>query len=166
MPSPRRRSSAVLAFLESGYLLLETDSQHCCRWVTPWNSHEDDPPVYLIDPDDRSCQSRSRYAATFSTYVFAQAWDALLWGSEVIATDFDHPLPPQALPALASRFRQLPTTYGWAINQGCDAVYRFDGDARVALAVQADTALWSVAAAPSPALAATIASVLGASFGL
>src|SRR5688572_2884328 len=80
----------VLAFLKSGYLLLETDSQHCCRWVTPWRTVEDDPPVYLIDPDDHSCESRSRYAEAFSAYVCAQAWDASLWSNEAALTDFDH----------------------------------------------------------------------------
>jgi len=54
-----------------------------------------------------------------------------------------------------------PTTFGWAHNQGCDAVYRFDGPARVATAVTGTTAAWTAIATPDLALRARIADILG-----
>jgi hypothetical protein len=149
-------------FLDSGYLLLETDSQHCCQWVTSVNAVEDDPPVYLIDPDDYTCDTRTRYANEFSSYTFTCAWDALLWHDDVTA-DFDHSVPDDALDRLREQLSELPTTYGWAGNQGCDAVYRFEGAARVGLAISGRSALWSAISAPSPAVRDSIASIVGAS---
>jgi hypothetical protein len=55
-----------------------------------------------------------------------------------------------------------PTTYGWAMNQGCDTVYRFDGTAKVAVAVTDDVALWSAIDAPSAAVRDGLAEVIGA----
>jgi len=52
--------------LRHGHLLLETDSQRCCRWVVDVSSAYADPPVYLIDADDEAGTTRSRYAAGFS----------------------------------------------------------------------------------------------------
>ncbi|WP_433788785.1 hypothetical protein [Actinoplanes sp. CA-252034] len=151
----------VARFLESGYLLLETDSQECCRWVVPVPGEDGDPPVYLIDPEDDACASRSRYADTFSDYAFTTAWDAVLWSGELSA-EFDHPLPPGALFALGSRLTRLPETYGWAMNQGCDRVYRFDGSAKVAVAVADGVALWSAISAPSNAMREAFAEIVGA----
>lgn len=154
-------SRTVSRFLDNGYLLLETDSQYCCRWVVSVSAAYADPPVYLIDPDDDACVTRSRYAATFSEYAFTAAWDATLWAGEVSA-DFDHPLPSDALDALKLRLTALPATQGWAGNQGCDAVYRFGGAAKVAVAVTARTALWSAIAAPSAVMRDALATLIGA----
>ncbi|WP_327010835.1 hypothetical protein OHA72_28375 [Dactylosporangium sp. NBC_01737] len=151
-------------FLEHGFLLLETDSQACCRWVVPVSAAYDDPPVYLIDPDDDACATRSRYAGCFSDYTFTAAWDATLWKAEVSA-DFDHPLPPDALDGLRRRLTVLPTTHGWAMNQSCDAVHRFGGPARVAVAVAGGTALWSAVAAASPGVRDAFAALIGAGSG-
>src|SRR5437773_738921 len=63
-------SRTVNRLLDNGYLLLETDSQHCCRWVVAVSAAYGDPPVYLIDPDDDAGVTRSRYAAMFSDYAF------------------------------------------------------------------------------------------------
>src|SRR5262245_32009905 len=52
-------SATVGRFLDNGYLLLETDSQHCCQWVVATSAAYGDPPVYLIDPDDHACTTRS-----------------------------------------------------------------------------------------------------------
>jgi hypothetical protein len=154
-------SRTVGRFLDNGYLLLETDSQHCCRWVVVTSAAYGDPPVYLIDPDDDACATRSRYAASFSDYAFTAAWDATLWAGELSAA-FDHPLPSNALDALNLRLTALPVTHGWAMNQGCDAVYRFGGAAKVAVAVAGSTALWSAIVAPSPAMRDTFARLIGA----
>ncbi|MEU4690534.1 hypothetical protein [Actinoplanes sp. NPDC023714] len=148
-------------FLASGYLLLETDSQECCRWVVAACSEEADPPVYLIDPEDDACSSRSRYADTFSDYAFTAAWDAVLWSGELF-TEFDHPLPPDPLSTLGIRLTALPPTYGWAMNQGCERVYRFDGGAKVSVAVAEGVALWSAIAAPSSATREALAEIVGA----
>lgn len=154
-------NQTVIRFLASGYLLLETDSQHCCRWVVEASSADDDPQVYLVDPDDDACTSGSRYVGTFSDYAFTAAWDAVLWKGEVWA-DFDHPLPVGALDALKTRLTPLPTTSGWAMNQRCDAVYRFEGVAKVAVAVAGGSALWSAIAAPSIATRRAFATLVGA----
>jgi hypothetical protein len=155
-------SGTVGRFLDNGYLLLETDSQHCCRWVVTIAPGDDDPPVYLIDPDDDACATRSRYAATFSDYTFTASWDATLWNGEP-STDFDHPLPDGALDALKLRLDVLPSTYGWAMNQGCDAVYRFKVLAEVAVAAMVRTAVWSAIEAPSTSVLEAIATLIGAS---
>jgi len=154
-------SRTVSRFLDNGYLLLETDSQQCCRWVVATSAAYDDPPVYLIDPDDDACATRSRYATSFSDYAFTAAWDATLWAGELSAA-FDHALPPNALDALKLRLTALPATHGWALNQGCDTVYRFGGAAEVAVAVRGSTALWSAIAAPSAAMRDTLAELIGA----
>jgi hypothetical protein len=74
---------------------------------------------------------------------------------------FDHEVRPDAVEDLANLLRQGPTTYGWAHNQGCDAGYRFDGEARVSFAPADGTALWTVACAPDPELRMVIADTLG-----
>ena len=102
-------------FLDHGYLLLETDSQRCCRWVVPITTVADDPPVYLVDPDDDACVTRIRYAGSFSDHTYTAAWDATLWRGEVSA-DFDHPLLPDALKVLRRRLTALPATHGWALS--------------------------------------------------
>ena len=153
-------AATVARFLASGFLLLETDSQECCRWVVAASGEDADPPVYLIDPEDDACASRSRYADTFSDYAFTTAWDAVLWSGEPSA-EFDHPLPPGALAALGSRLTRLPETYGWAMNQGCDRVYRFDGNAKVAVAVADGVALWSAISAPSNGMREALAEIVG-----
>lgn len=147
-------------FLAAGHLLLGTDSQRCCRWVVTISPGDDDPPVYLIDPDDQACATRTRYADSFSAYTFSCVWDATLWRNNPL-TGFDHPRPPDVVGRLAERLTGLPTTYGWAMNQSCDAVYRFGGEAEVALAVVGDTAVWSAIHAPSPALRRQLADLVG-----
>jgi hypothetical protein len=117
--------------------------------------------VYLIDPDDDACTSRSRYAGTFSHYTFTTAWDAVLWSGE-LTVEFDHLLPPQALDALRSCLTELPATHGWAMNQGCDSVYRFDGTAKVAVAIAEGAAVWSAIAAPTTGMHETLAEIIGA----
>ena len=159
--TPDFKGQTINRFLPSGFLLLETDSQHCCRWVVATSTTNDDPPVYLIDPDDDACMTRTRYANTFSDYAFTCAWDAELWNGELL-TDFDHPLPLGALDTLKARLTMLPTTYGWAMNQSCDAVYRFNGPALIALAVSGTTALWSAIAASSPVTREAFVRLIGA----
>jgi hypothetical protein len=157
--------SDVGRFLGSGYLLLETDSQHCCRWVTPLHAVDDDPPVYLVDPEDYACDSRTRFADRFSSYTLTCAWDALLWHDDGIRTDFDYPLSSTVLDQLKARLSELPSTHGWAGNQGCDTVYRFEGHdepVRVGVAVRDTVVLWSVISAPSPGTAESIARMVGA----
>nr|WP_296070300.1 hypothetical protein [uncultured Actinoplanes sp.] len=154
-------SRDVGRFLASGYLLVQTDSQYCCRWVVATHTAEDDPPVHLIDPDDEACTSRSRYAGTFSDYAFTAAWDGVLWNGEMSA-DFDHPLPAGALDALGTRLTSLPATHGWAMNQECEVVYRFGGPAKVSITVTDSTALWSAIAAPAGATREALATLIGA----
>lgn len=152
-----------LDFASAGFLLLATDSQYCCRWVVPVGGVSEDPPVYLIDPADQACGSRTRYADRFTSFVHTVAWDASLWSDAATSMDFDHVLDAGALARLRVELTQLPTTYGWAANQGCDAVYRFDGAARVALAVSGEMAVWSAVATPSPPLRSSLVELIGAS---
>jgi hypothetical protein len=53
---------------------LETDSQHCCRWVTPLDDG-DDPVVYLVDPDDFTGETGTPHALSFTAYTEADVWD-------------------------------------------------------------------------------------------
>ena len=48
------------------------------------------------------------------------------------------------------------------MNQSCDAVYRFGGLARVAVAVTGGTALWRAIAAPSIVTRRAFATLVGA----
>jgi hypothetical protein len=146
-------------FLKAGLLLLETDSQYCCQMVAPLDDG-DNPPVYVVDPDDFGGTTRSRYAENFTTYTEAVVWDAILRGVDDAVWSFDHEVPPDAVKDLAALLSQGPTTYGWAHNQGCDAVYRFDGEARVSLALADGTAVWTVTSAPDPELRTVIADTL------
>ncbi|GAB3851771.1 hypothetical protein ACFPIJ_53475 [Dactylosporangium cerinum] len=161
--TPDLTGATVGRFLDHGFLLLETDSQHCCRWVVPVEAAYGDPPVFLIDPDDDTCATRTRYAGSFSDYTFTAVWDATLWQGGPSA-DFDHPLPPGALDVLARRLTTLPMTHGWAMNQSCDTVHRFGAPTKVgvAVAVVGNTAVWSAIAAPSAAARATFAALIGA----
>lgn len=155
-------SRPVTRFADNVYLLLETDSQHCCQWVVAISRGHDDRPVYLVDADDDTCTTRTVYAATFSDYSLTAAWDAILWAGE-LATGFDHPLPPGALDALTVRLTALPARHGWAVNQGCETVYRFDGAAKVVVAVTGETRRWgSAIAASSAAMRDALATLIGA----
>ena len=147
-------------FLTAGLLLLETDSQYCCQLVTTLDEG-DNPPVYVVDPDDFAGETRSRYAETFTTYTEAVVWDALLRGVDEAVWSFDHEIRPGAIENLANILTPGPTTFDWAHNQGCDAVYRFHGEARVAVASAGGTALWTVTSAPDPTLRTVIAEMLG-----
>lgn len=147
-------------FLDAGLLLLETDSQHCCRWVTPLATG-DNPAVYLIDPDDFASESLTPYADRFTAYTETAVWDALLFRTEDAIWSFDHELRPDAIHTLDEMLDRRPTTYGWAHNQGCDAVHRFDGPTRVAIAVTGSTAVWTVTSIRDPARPAAIADILG-----
>jgi hypothetical protein len=140
--------------------LLETDSQHCCRWVTTLGGG-DDPIVYLIDPDDFAGVSRAPYADTFTAYTEATVWDAQLYRAEDADWSFDHDLGPDAVAKLNTLFGRRPTTFGWAHNQGCDVVHRFDGPARVAIAAAGNAALWTITSTTDNALRARIADILG-----
>lgn len=48
------------------------------------------------------------------------------------------------------------------MNQGCDAVYRFGGAARVAIAVSAQTAVWTAIAGPDLPTGHALAHLIGA----
>ncbi|WP_432842083.1 hypothetical protein [Dactylosporangium sp. CA-092794] len=52
-------------------------------------------------------------------------------------------MPRQALDTLRQRYVELPTTFAWAGNQPCDAVYRFTGSASIMIAVRDETALYT-----------------------
>jgi len=86
--------------------------------------------------------------------------DALLRGVDDAMWSFDHEVPRDAAKDLAALLRQGPTTYGWAHNQGCDAVYRFDGKARVSVALADGAAVWTATAAPDPELRTVIVDTL------
>jgi hypothetical protein len=150
------------------YLPLERDSQDCCAWVVPLDEG-DDPPVYLVDPDadtdDAIDATRTRYVDRFTAYTRVKAWDVALFAAARESGgdfEFDTALPAGALGRLSERLVALPTTYGWAGNQTCDAMYRFDGAARIAVAVQGDVALWSVVASGDPALRTELRTLLTA----
>ncbi|GGN35559.1 hypothetical protein FHR83_006200 [Actinoplanes campanulatus] len=134
-------------------LVLESDGQGCGDWTVDPGAGEDDPPVSF---------GGSRYADHFSEYVYARLWETLLWRERDTVTEFDHRLPEGAIAGLGGWLRPLPTTYGWALNQGCDATYRFEGDARVAVAVSGGVAVWSVVAARSPEVREHFARMVGA----
>lgn len=154
--------SECVNYLRSGHLLLEIDSQDCCRWVTPVQGAGADPPVYLVGPNDLTCESPTLYAERFSSYVHASTWDASVWHAEQVSADFDHSLNDGALVWLRTRLSELPTTFAWAHNQECEAVYRFDGAAQVAVAVRGEIAAWSVVVTQSPVLRSSIAKAVGA----
>lgn len=145
-------------FLDAGLLVLETDSQYCCRWVTPLDGG-DDPVVYLIDTDDFTGESRAPYVDSFTAYTEADVWDARLFRADDNAWSFDHELRPDAVATLGTMLERRPTTFGWAHNQGCEAVYRFDGAARAAIAVAGTKALWTITSAT--ALRDRIMDILG-----
>lgn len=147
-------------FLDAGLLLLETDSQYCCRWVTPLDGG-DNPIVYLIDPDDVTGESRTPYADSFTAYTEAKVWDAQLFQADDAGWSFDHKLNPGAISTLDAMLTRRPTTFGWAHNQGCDVIHRFDSPIRVAIAVTGTTAVWTITASPYPALRTKIADILG-----
>lgn len=161
--------------LAHGRLVTETDCQYCCHWIVrippppddaeplfplpePVPRFDEDPPVWVIDPDDPD-RFELRYADTFSAYVLTSVWDSGLFGAAV--SGFDLPLPPHALDLLRQRYTELPTTYAWAGNQDCDAVYRFDGAARVMLAVKGKVALYVVAGSRDPRHEAELRSLFG-----
>jgi hypothetical protein len=156
-------------FREAGFLLLETDSQHCCEWVVALGD-DDNPVVYLVDPDDFSCASRARYAESFTAYTEATVFDTRVMRPDSLWS-FDHVLGPDAVAELSQVLRPGPTTYGWAHNQGCDATYRFsqdswpevsdDADVQVSMAVAGSTALWTVTYAPDPIVRTMIADIIG-----
>lgn len=152
-------------------LAVETDCQYCCRWVVRLPALDQidgtnqpvalaDPTVDLVDPEGKD-QLVQRYADRFSEYVLTSVWDAHL-PSDNSDWEFDHPLRPEALSELRRRYPELPTTYGWAGNQGCDAMFRFDGGAKVLLAVAGDTALYSGVVAPSAKVRREVQTLLGA----
>jgi hypothetical protein len=147
-------------FLDAGLLLLETDSQYCCQWVTPLDGG-DNPVVYLIDPDDFAGDSRAPYADSFTAYTEANAWDARLYRAEDTSWSFDHGLGHDAVSRLDTMLSRRPSTFGWAHNQGCDSVHRFDGPARVAVAIAGTMAVWTIVSTPDPVLRARIAEILG-----
>ncbi|GAA0451070.1 hypothetical protein Aca07nite_55440 [Actinoplanes capillaceus] len=134
-------------------LVLESDGQGCGDWTVDAGAGGDDPPVSF---------GGARYADHFSEYVFARLWETLLWRERDTVTEFDHGLPEGAIAGLGGWLRPLPTTYGWALNQGCDVTYRFEGDARVAVAVSGGVAVWSVVAAESPEVREHFARMVGA----
>ncbi|SCG66854.1 hypothetical protein [Micromonospora inositola] len=145
-------------------LHLEDDSQGCCTWVVPLDAG-DDPPVLLLAPDDATGESGRVYAERFTVYTLARAWETRLFEAldrSGDGFDLDHPLPSGALDRLAGRLTALPVTHGWAGNQGCDALYRFDGPAMVGLAVAGDVVLWSAVASDDRALRDELRALVGA----
>ncbi|MCW2143653.1 hypothetical protein BXY51_008250 [Actinoplanes cyaneus] len=167
-----------VTFAEHGLQVVETDSQGCCRWVVrvpsePLGYEQEplpgiparpdepgwaDPPVWIADMDDPEAQL-ALYADSFSAYVLTSEWDAGVWDDA--SAEFDHLLKPDVLDWLRERFTELPTTYAWADNQGCDATYRFDGPAKILIAVGGGIALYSVVHTDDPQLLAEIRTVLG-----
>jgi hypothetical protein len=154
-----------------GELAVETDCQYCCRWVVRLSTLDhsegsnqplpyEDPAVDLVDPEGKD-QLVQRYADRFSEYVLTSVWDAHL-PSDASGWEFDHPLRPEALPELRRRYPELPTTFSWAGNQGCDAMFRFDGDVKILLAVAGDTALYSAVVAKSAKVRSEVQELLGA----
>jgi hypothetical protein len=146
-----------LDYLAGGRLVTETDSQCCWRWAVrlrppprydskplfelpeaPPASLDEDPPVWLIDPHDHH-PFEKLYADRISTYILTSVWTAQAFGKDSFFTDDDR-LPGQALDTLRQLYVELPTTYAWAGNQPCDAVYRFTGSAHIMIAVQGETA--------------------------
>ncbi|WP_191837399.1 hypothetical protein [Catellatospora chokoriensis] len=161
--------------LAHGRLITETDCQYCCHWVVrlaPWpdgteplfplpgaaSGPDDDPPVWVIDPDDRDV-TLMPYADRFSDYLLTSVWDSCEPADAF--SGFDLPLPPHALDVLRQRYQELPTTYSWAGNQGCDAMYRFDGAARVLIAVAGEIALYVVVSTTDPRHEAELRSLFG-----
>ncbi|GHJ49121.1 hypothetical protein Cs7R123_64630 [Catellatospora sp. TT07R-123] len=142
----------------SDYVWLETDCQDCCDWFVRVDEG-DDPPVYLLDPEDGTGESRLEYAARFSDYALVRVWEKRMFDAEV---DFllHRRIPPGAVEVLRERLTELPVTYGWAGNQGCEQVLRFDGPAMVGLALIGDTAVWSVVISDDPALRAELSTLL------
>ncbi|MEV0899474.1 hypothetical protein [Actinoplanes sp. NPDC049802] len=138
---------------DGGPLVLESDGQGCGDWTVDPDSPLDDPPVLF---------GGSRYADHFSEYVFARLWETSLWRERGTLTEFDHRLPDGAIAALGGWLRPLPATYGWALNQPCDVTYRFEGEARVAVAVSGGVALWSVVSAGSEQVRENFARMVGA----
>ncbi|MGI5175939.1 hypothetical protein ACQEVZ_28785 [Dactylosporangium sp. CA-152071] len=165
-----------LDYLDGGRLVTETDSQCCWRWVVrlrpprydgeplfdlpeaPPITVDEDPPVWIIDPD-RHDPFEKLYADHFSNYVLTSVWTAQAFGKDSFFTDDDR-LPRQALDTLRQRYLELPTTYAWAGNQPCDAVYRFTGPARIMIAVRGETALYTFMATDSQQELAKIRAVL------
>ncbi len=161
-------------YLRRGRLATETDCQFCCRWVLrlplapdgtlplfplpqPSSVEFDDPAVFLVDPEHADSHE-DRYADRFTTYVLTSVWDASL--PDVAVSDFDRPLPPDALTTLRRRFHEMPATYAWAGNQDCEAMYRFDGTARILLAVKNQVMLYTVVATDDPAARAEVLATL------
>ncbi|MET7400321.1 hypothetical protein ABZS66_43230 [Dactylosporangium sp. NPDC005572] len=162
--------------IAGGRLVTETDSQCCWRWAVrlrppryageplfhlpevPPTVLDEDPPVWIIDPDDDD-PFEKLYADHFSTYVLTSVWTAQAFGPDSFFTDDDR-LPRQALDALRQRYVELPTTYAWAGNQPCDAVYRFTGPANIMIAVRDETALHTFVATDNEQELARIRAVL------
>lgn len=90
-------------------------------------------------------------------------WDAQLYRAEDADWSLDHDLRPDAITELDAMLGRRPTTFGWAHNQGCDAIYRFDGPARIAVA--GNTAIWTITSTSDPDLRARIADTLGIPLG-
>jgi hypothetical protein len=142
----------------SRFLVVDRDSQNCCAFVVSVDEH-DDPPVFLVDPDDTTGASRSVYAERFTAFTQVMVWDGKLF-KEIGEFEDSRALPPGALPWLLAQLEPLPTTLGWAGNQGCDAVHRFDGPAAVLLAVEAGTILHSYVVCDDPHLRAEVTAAL------
>lgn len=142
------------------HLVVDRDSQNCCAF-TVHVDEGDDPPVYLVAPDDTTGGSRRVYAERYTTFTRIMAWDQVLFERGGKYADA-RPLPPAALPWLVARFEPLPPTFGWAGNQGCDTVRRFEGPAMVMVAVEAGTILYSVVVSDDPGLLAEISTRLRA----
>ncbi len=166
-------------YLTRGLLVTETDSQGCCRWAVrlepPQSRYRqeplfelpspdttvqigDDPPVWIVDADDSEAPLE-RYSDTFSAYVLTCAWDARIWAGNP-AVVFDHPLPPGAIDTLRRDCTELPTTYAWAGNQPCDAMYRFDGPAQILVAVAGGRSAYSVVKTDNQQRRARVLSIL------
>src|SRR5215475_11694030 len=77
------------------------------------------------------------------------------------------PLPSHALDALRQRYPEMPTTYAWAGNQGCEAICRFsDGSDRIMIAVENEMALYVVISTSSESGLNDIRAAIGLWFGM
>ncbi|BBH70660.1 hypothetical protein ACTI_73450 [Actinoplanes sp. OR16] len=122
---------------EARFLVIDEDGQGCCAFVVAVDEG-DDPPVYLIGPDDTAAESRSLHARSFTEYALATVWDSKQHEDGGGRWAFSRALPPGALPWLGERLQRLPRTFGWAGNRPCEVVHRFTGRADVLLAVSGD----------------------------
>jgi hypothetical protein len=157
--------------LAAGRMLIARDCQDCCDWAVElpgspsrWDvplpglaseaqhrasvARAADPPVWLTvseEPED----TWTLAAPTFSTYVYAEAWDLALLAGPNGSTLGDVPLGDGDLALLRRQFAAGPTSFGWAGHFGAPGlvVHRFERPGqRVRVAAHPEQSEWSVGA--------------------